>query len=56
MTGKALRAIHHVYSSNIKSRTKILVTALHLTIRKNTDTQSSGSTDFLELASLLGQT
>lgn len=40
----------------MKSRTKILVTILHLTIRKNTDTQWCGSTDFLEIVALLGQT
>lgn len=56
MTGKVLTAIDHVYGSKMKSRAQILVPILHLTIRKNTDTQCSGSTDFLEIAALLGQT
>lgn len=55
MTGKALNAIGHVYSSKMKSRTKTLLTIFHLSIRKITDTQCSGSTDFLEIAALLGQ-
>lgn len=56
MTGKALSSVDRVYSSKMKSRTKILVPILHLIVRKNTDTQCSGSTDFLEIAALLGQT
>lgn len=53
VTGKILN--DHVYGRKMKSGAKILVSILHLTIRKNTYTQCSGSRDFLEITALLGQ-